>query len=95
MNELIAYLLYNHILYIAHNFMFFYNFTFYLTYNLIYIFLTYFIGYLDVLMYVPIVYGFLPEINVFVFVKDSAILPYSPCAQCIVVYKAVGYRRDR
>ena len=27
-----------------------------------------FIGYLDVLMYVPIVYGFLPEINVFVFV---------------------------
>ena len=24
--------------------------------------------YVDVLMYVPIVYGFLPEINVFVFV---------------------------
>ena len=26
------------------------------------------LGYLDVLMYVPTVYGFLPEINVFVFV---------------------------
>ena len=28
-------------------------------------------GYLDVLMYVPIVYGVLPEINVFVFVMMS------------------------
>ena len=46
----------------------------YLTYNLIYFLSIHFfpsnigslIGYLDVLMYLPIVYGFLPEINVFV-----------------------------
>ena len=51
------------------------QFYIYLTYNLIY-FLSIFkkhigslTGYLDVLMYVPIVYGFLPEINVFVFIK--------------------------
>ena len=49
------------------------QFYIYLTYNLIYCYLFFkhmwsSIGYLNVLMYVPIVYGFLPEINVFVFV---------------------------
>ena len=53
------------------------QFYIHLTYNLIYFYLLLFlffkhigplIGYLDVLMYVPIVYGFLPEINVFIFV---------------------------
>ena len=58
----------------------FLQFYIYLTYNLIYFYLLLLllflffkhigpsIGYLDVLLYVPIVYGFLPEINVFVFV---------------------------
>ena len=53
--------------------MFFIQFYTYLTYNFIFLsihFLTYLKCYIyvDVLMYVPIVYGFLPEINVFVFV---------------------------
>ena len=50
----------------------------YLTYNFIFLsihFLTYLKCYIyvDVLMYVPIVYGFLPEINVFVFVAHTNI----------------------
>ena len=54
----------------------FLQFYIYLTNNLIYFYLFFFnifyLLYLDVLMYVPIVYGFLPEINVFVFIIERA-----------------------